>query len=78
MKMIAPNIAMPIMKPMPHETLKTWAKRYRHQCRLYALIGELPQPSGYYSNAIHVTRQTICMFNALRGRLIADIRRRES
>ena len=28
---------------VPHETLKTWAKRYRHQCGLYALIGELPR-----------------------------------
>src|SRR5947207_9710751 len=31
----------------PHETLKTWAKRYRHQCGLYTLIGELPRPSFY-------------------------------
>jgi len=58
---------------LPHETLKTWAKRYRHQCGLYALIGELPRPAGYYSGyAVHITRPVIRMFNASRQRLIAE------
>jgi hypothetical protein len=58
---------------VPHETVKTWAKRYRHQCGLYELIGELPRPGGYYSSyAVHVTRPVIRMFNASRRRLIAD------
>ena len=57
----------------PHETLKTWAKRYRHQCGLYELIGKLPRPSWYYSDyAVHVTRKSIRMFNASRRRLIAE------
>jgi hypothetical protein len=58
---------------VPHETLKTWAKRYRHQCGLYDLIGELPRPGGYYSGyAIHITRPVIRMFNVFRRKLIAD------
>ena len=58
---------------VPHETLKTWAKRYRHQCGLYALIGELPRSGGYYSGyAAHITRPVIRMFNATRRRLIAN------
>ena len=58
---------------VPHETLKTWAKRYRHQCGLYALIGELPRPGGYYSGyAVHITRPVIRMFKPSRHRLLAD------
>jgi hypothetical protein len=57
---------------VPHETLKTWAKRYRHQSGLYQLIGELPRPGGYYSGyAIHITRPVIRVFSATRRRLIA-------
>ena len=53
--------------------MKTWAKRYRHQCGLYALIGKLPRPGAYYSDcAIHITRPVIRMFNASQRRLIAD------
>jgi hypothetical protein len=58
---------------VPHETLKTWAKRYRHECDLYELIGELPRPNWYYAGyAVHITRPTIRMFNAVRHRLIAS------
>jgi hypothetical protein len=58
---------------VPFDTLKTWAKRYRHKQGLYELIGELPRPSWYYSGyAVHIRRATIQAFNAARQRLIAD------
>ena len=58
---------------VPSETLQTWAVRYRDQCGLYDLIGDLPRPGGYYSGyAKHVTWPVIHAFNASRQRLIAE------